>query len=34
VLLIYDLTTDGGSKLAFALGLRATLEHILTIFVS
>ena len=35
VLLIDDLTTDGGSKLAFARGLRsagATVEHILTIF--
>ena len=30
-----DLTTDGGSKLAFARGLRAagaTVDHILTIF--
>ncbi len=35
VLLMDDLTTDGGSKLAFARGLRsagATVEHILTIF--
>ena len=35
VLLLDDLTTDGGSKLAFARGLRAagaTVEHILTIF--
>ncbi len=35
VLLMDDLTTDGGSKLAFARGLRAAganVEHILTIF--
>lgn len=35
VLLMDDLTTDGGSKLAFARGLRAAgaaLDHILTIF--
>ncbi|MBV8838783.1 MAG: orotate phosphoribosyltransferase [Alphaproteobacteria bacterium] len=35
VLLMDDLTTDGGSKLAFARGLRAagaTVEHVLTIF--
>ncbi len=35
VLLIDDLTTDGGSKLAFLRGLRAagaTVEHALTIF--
>lgn len=35
VLLMDDLTTDGGSKLAFARGLRAagaTVGHILTIF--
>jgi orotate phosphoribosyltransferase len=35
VLLMDDLTTDGGSKLAFARGLRAagaTVDHILTIF--
>jgi orotate phosphoribosyltransferase len=35
VLLMDDLTTDGGSKLAFARGLRAagaSVEHILTIF--
>jgi orotate phosphoribosyltransferase len=35
VLLMDDMTTDGGSKLAFARGLRAagaTVEHVLTIF--
>jgi orotate phosphoribosyltransferase len=35
VLLMDDLTTDGGSKLGFARGLRAadaTVEHVLTIF--
>jgi orotate phosphoribosyltransferase len=35
VLLMDDLTTDGGSKLAFARGLRsagAVVEHVLTIF--
>jgi orotate phosphoribosyltransferase len=35
VLLIDDLTTDGGSKIAFARGLRtagAIVDHILTIF--
>lgn len=35
VLLVDDLTTDGGSKLGFARGLRsagASVEHILTIF--
>jgi len=35
VLLMDDLTTDGGSKLAFARGLRAagaSVEHVLTIF--
>jgi len=35
VLLMDDLTTDGGSKLAFARGLRAAgaiVEHVLTIF--
>ena len=35
VLLLDDLTTDGGSKLAFARGLRsagAIVEHVLTIF--
>jgi orotate phosphoribosyltransferase len=35
VLLMDDLTTDGGSKLAFARGLRsagAIVEHVLTIF--
>lgn len=35
VLLVDDLTTDGGSKLGFARGLRAAgaeVEHILTIF--
>jgi len=35
VLLLDDLTTDGGSKLAFARGLRsagATVEHVLSIF--
>jgi orotate phosphoribosyltransferase len=35
VLLVDDLTTDGGSKLGFARGLRAAgadVEHVLTIF--
>jgi len=35
VLMMDDLTTDGGSKLGFARGLRAagaTVEHVLTIF--
>ncbi|WP_332680946.1 orotate phosphoribosyltransferase [Bosea sp. (in: a-proteobacteria)] len=35
VLLVDDLTTDGGSKLGFARGLRAagaSVEHVLTIF--
>jgi orotate phosphoribosyltransferase len=35
VLLVDDLTTDGGSKLNFARGLRAAgadVEHVLTVF--